>query len=231
MNLNALRSPVLRISSVWVWSLAASPIIVLSLSLLLNRSSVGVFEILDKYPYFTAYFEIVSVGLMPIVFTVICRDSLSQYGIIKRGFLESLVLSLLYVISVYGFTFLLQGRVSTFESISGGKRSFPSNLWYGAVGVFAYGPLEVFFVNWLIVNTDRVFKSATHLSWGLIVTVVLFSLFHLLTTRNLYIAINVFISFFFLGVVFKYTKNSLGPMLAWTAINGQIPFYALMFLS
>lgn len=46
---------------------------------------------------------------------------------------------------------------------------FPWNLWYVALGVFAWGPLEVFFVAWLIANTDRIFKSESKtVSWALL---------------------------------------------------------------
>ena len=102
---------------------------------------------------------------------------------------------------------------------------FPWNLWHVALGIFAYGPLEVFFVMWLITNTDRIFKSESRiLSWGLVLTVTIFAASHIFTSpsagaRN---ALYVGLIFLVLGLVYKYTKNSIGPMIAWTLINGQI---------
>ncbi len=98
--------------------------------------------------------------------------------------------------------------------------------------VFAYGPLEVFFVTWLITNTDRIFKSENaRVSWGLIVTVLLFGLLHILVTQSLANALHVAVTFFLLGLIYKYTGNSIGPMAAWTLINGQVWFLAQLLWS
>jgi len=61
--------------------------------------------------------------------------------------------------------------------------SFPYNLWYALLGIFAYGPLEAFFVAWLIVNTDIALgSSGRRVSPGLIITTLAFGLSHVITS-------------------------------------------------
>ena len=102
---------------------------------------------------------------------------------------------------------------------------FPLNLWYAFLGVFTYGPLEVFFVIWLIVNMDRILGTLERkISAGLVVTVLVFELSHVIfATGGILNAITVTITFFILGLIFKYTGNSIGSMIAWTPTNGFIP--------
>ncbi len=103
---------------------------------------------------------------------------------------------------------------------------FPRNLWYALLGIIAWGPLEVFFFVWLIVNTDHIFKNSARVHpWGLIITVLLFALTHILTTdvRN---AIYTGAIFLVLGLIYKYARNIVGPMIAWTLINGQVWYIA-----
>ena len=61
--------------------------------------------------------------------------------------------------------------------------NFPYNLWYDSLGIFAYGPLEVFFIAWLIVNTDIALGSFERRgSPGLIITTLAFGLSHVITS-------------------------------------------------
>ena len=65
-------------------------------------------------------------------------------------------------------------------NVSSFNLQFPYNLWYALLGVFAYGPLEVFFVMWLIVNTDKIFHSLERtFSPGLLATVLVFGFSHI----------------------------------------------------
>ena len=103
-------------------------------------------------------------------------------------------------------------------------------MWYATLGLFAYGPLEVFYVVWLIANTDTLLKcEARLLSKGLIVTAVLFGFLHLATspTAGVPNALRFGVEFLALGAVYKLTGNSVGPMIAWTVINGHVLFLAL----
>ena len=92
--------------------------------------------------------------------------------------------------------------------------------------------MEVFFVIWLIINTDFTLKSERHLSPGLVVTIVIFDLSHLLSAPKAGYtnAISVKVTFLILGLVFKYTKNSIGPMIAWTILNGQVRYLIAGYL-
>ncbi|NOY07333.1 MAG: CPBP family intramembrane metalloprotease [Spirochaetes bacterium] len=109
--------------------------------------------------------------------------------------------------------------------------SFPWNLWYAMLGLFAWGPLEVFFITWLITNTDRIFKNRDIVvSWGLIITVIIFGLIHIVTTQNLYNAAYTGTIFLVLGLIYKYSRNAIGPMIAWTLINGQV-WYIMRLIS
>jgi len=101
---------------------------------------------------------------------------------------------------------------------------FPYNIWYVVLGILSYGPLEVFFVIWLIVNIDDIFNSREKIySPGLLITVWFLDyrtyFFHL---RGLLNVIKVTVVSIVLGLVFKYTKNSIGSMIAWSLINGQV---------
>ena len=103
---------------------------------------------------------------------------------------------------------------------------FPWNLWYALLGIFAWGPLEVFFVMWLITNTDQIFNDSDRVvSWGFIITVIIFGLMHILTT-SVYNAFYTGIIFLILALIYKYSRNAIGPMVAWTLINGQVWYIA-----
>lgn len=97
------------------------------------------------------------------------------------------------------------------------------------LGLSAYGPLEVFFVIWLIHNTDRIFKSeAKTWSWGLLLTIALYALLHAFSqgANSLVIAAKM-LAF---GLVFKRTGNSIGPMLAFMLMNEYAWFLATVLL-
>lgn len=215
-----LYNPVFRVITTWVWWLVGAMLVVLIILAVYGFD----LAVLGEKRYLVVYVEIVSAGLLPLVFTLICKDDSTQYGLGRKGLAKSLLLSSLCVAAFYGLAFLSTDQLMSVDSPSF-HLNFPWDLWYVALGVFAWGPLEVFFVMWLVANTDRVFKSENRtMSWGLIVTVVIFGTVHILTTQSIYTAFYVGTIFFVLGLIYKYTKNSIGPMIAWTLINGQIWF-------
>jgi membrane protease YdiL (CAAX protease family) len=79
----------------------------------------------------------------------------------------------------------------------------------GAIlAAFAYGPLEVFFVMWLIRNSDRVLKSERPtLSRGLVVTVLIYGIPHTFS-QGLY-AIVLTARYFALGWIYESTRNAI----------------------
>ena len=215
-----LYSPVFRVITTWVWFLVGAALVLLIVLAVYGFD----LAVLGEKQYLTVYIEIVSAGLLPVLFTLICKDYPTQYGLGRKGLAKSLLLSGLCIAAFCVIAFLSPGQLMSVESPDF-HLDFPWNLWYAALGVFAWGPLEVFFVMWLVTNTDRIFNSENRtMSWGLIVTVVIFGMIHMLTTRRIYTAFYVGTIFFVLGLIYKYTKNSFGPMIAWTLINGQIRF-------
>jgi membrane protease YdiL (CAAX protease family) len=220
-----LYNPVFRVITTWVWFLVGAALVILIILAVYGLDLATALEVLWEKRYLAAYIEIVSVGLLPLVFTLICKDDPTQYGLGRKGLAKSLLLSGLYVAGLFGFALLSRGQLMSGIEPPNFHLNFPWNLWYVALGVFAWGPLEVFFVTWLITNTDQIFKNENRtMSWGLIVTVVIFAMAHILTTQSIYNAFYTGWIFFVLGLIYKYTKNSIGPMIAWTVINGQIWF-------
>jgi len=213
---------VLLVLIVWLWSIIGS---IFTLALIAYVKGVPLdlerlIDMLSKEPYLASYGEVVGVGGLPLLISLTRRDSPEMYGLRRQGLLKSLALSIPPAIAI------LVARIAYNDlSFEGFGLSFPYNVWYAVLGVLAYGPLEVFFVVWLIVNTDNILNTLEKIvSPGLLVTVLIFGLSHMLLSPQggLFNAIKVTIIFVTLGLIFKYTKNSIGPMIAWTLINGQV---------
>lgn len=209
---------------VWIWMFLGS-ILVILLTAYIKGVSVNfdrIVDMLNKEPYLASYAEVVGVGGLPLAITLFRRDNLQIYGLQRKGTISSMLLSIPLAIVIFVLRFFYGGL-----SISSFNLQFPYNIWYATLGAFAYGPLESFFVIWLIVNTDSIFKSLREkFSPGLLITVVIFSLSHIILSPQAGIAnvIRVAIEWLILSLIFEYTKNSIGPMFAWTLINGQV-FY------
>jgi len=225
-----LHDPMLRVIATWIWWIVGGGLTMLALLTVLQIKP-GDFRILFReYPHLTIYIETVGVGLLPLVITILCKDDIAAYGIQKKQITKSLLLSLFVVILAYGFNFIRSDQWININTPNF-HLNLPWNLWYATLGVFAYGPLEVFFVVWLIANTDKIFKGKDrNLSWGLILTVTLFGLAHLATTSWI-MALFVTVVFFLLGLIVKTTRNSIGPMVAWSLINTQVWFLAQLLRS
>jgi polyferredoxin len=89
--------------------------------------------------------EIILTGLIPIIFTLFNKDSLSSIGIQKKRVIESIILSIPMIIIYYILLFLITGSTIEFPTAAFHIESFWSLLLIiGAI--FAYGPLEAFFV-------------------------------------------------------------------------------------
>jgi len=182
-------------------------------------------EIINMFngePYLASYVEAVAVGGLPLALTILCKDGFQVYGLRKDGLLKSVAASIPLAIVILLLRALYGGM-----NISSFNLRFPYNIWYALLGVFAYGPLEVFFTIWLIVNTDIIFHSLEKLfSSGLLITVLIFGFSHIFLSPQAGIvnAIHVAAEWLILGLIFKYTKNSIGPMIAWTLINGQVAY-------
>ena len=74
---------------------------------------------------------------------------------------------------------------------------------------------------WLIHNTDRLYNSSAKiLSAGLLVTIFLYGVLHWFSQGTYALVIAAI--FMALGLIFKTTRNAIGPMLAWTVMNAYI---------
>ncbi len=219
-----LWNPTFRLIATWVWWAVGAGI---TLWMIATASGIPFNEFRTIYrqsPHLLIYVELVGVGLFPLVLALICRDDFAMYGIRHDGLFPSLFESALVVVANAIYLFLATGSWLSWRTLTV-HLDFPLNLWYAALGVFAYGPLEVFFVIWLIVNAEKAIRGQLWIiSWGLIVTVALVGLAHIATASSMLSAIYVTVILFLLGLVFSRTRNSLGPMIAWTLINGQVWF-------
>ncbi len=223
-------NPVFRVVTSWLWFIVGGVLVTLIILAGYGLNFAEVIELLGERRYLAVYIEIVSVGLLPLVLTLICRDNLMMYGLGLKGLRGSVSLSRLFVVVLFYIALLARGQLMSGLSPSP-HLNFPWNIWYVIPGVFAWGPLEVFFFFWLVANTDRIFKSVDKIvSWGLILTVVIFSLAHILTT-DIFNALYTGALFLILGLIYKYTKNSIGPIIAWTLVNGQVWFMVGMLWS
>ena len=219
-------NPIFRVVVTWVWWFVGAALTVLVILSSYHATFSSARETLGGNRHLAVYIEIVSVGLLPIMFTLISRDGLAQYGISRKGFVKSFLYSSLFVATIFSLNYLSKGQLMN-DDRPDIFLDFPWNLWYAGLGIFAWGPLEVFFVTWLITNTDKIFKNRDRtISWGLIITVVIFGLLHILTTRSVFNALYTGTIFLILGLIYKVSGNAIGPMIAWTLINGQVWYIA-----
>ena len=103
---------------------------------------------------------------------------------------------------MYLIGYLMTGQIMSDDRVVL-SLEFPLNLWYGLGGVLVWGPLEVFFFSWLVVNTERALKEPERrVSLGLIITLALFILTHVVTT-DWFNAFYTGVIFLIIGVIFK----------------------------
>ena len=214
-----LQNSILRVVSTWAWWFLGAALAAL-LVLLVNGIGMNM-AFFNENPHLFIYIEVTAVGLLPVLFTLICKDDLTGYGFHRRNLTKSLLISLLYVAVMFVIGYLINGQM-----MSGLNPDlilpFPQNVFYGLAGIVVWGPLEIFFVVWLIENTDDIFHTHEKLcSWGLIITVVIFTLLHI-PTSNLTNAAYSGVIFLIVSLIYKKTGNIYGPLLAWTLVNGQV---------
>ncbi len=226
---SGLRNPALRVIAVWGWK----GICMLALMGISSALGFGfaISRELRTLPWLMLASEAIGVGLAPLLISFASRDEWSEYGFTKKGLLKSLAYSAVF----FAFMVLLglafgQARLPSPPRFT---LDFPLNLLFVILATAAWGPLEVFFVIWLIVNTQRLFKSTDRMfTSGMVVTIVVFGALHLVTaTGGIVNAASVAVLFLVLGLIFNSTKNAIGPMIAWTLMNRQVwSFWQLLFM-
>jgi membrane protease YdiL (CAAX protease family) len=223
-----LYDPKFRVIFTWIWFIVGPILTILTVILFMGESIAGLRQALSSHPYITTYVEIVGVGLIPAIFTLFDKEKLAAYGLWKKGLVTSLLLSAVVVAVCMGVSLITTGQPVGYSTVDF-QISLPWNYFYGILGIFAYGPLEVFFFVWMVNNTDRAMRGTqSMLSRGLIITVIIFSLMHILTTQHVETAFYIAVIYSALGLIYKRTQNVIGPMIAWTLINGQVWYLAQM---
>lgn len=223
-------NPKFRVITTWIFLFLGTALVILILIAICGFNIELAFQELQIKRYLTVYIEIVSVGLLPLLYAIICKEKPSIYGINaeKEGILKSILLASCLMVFLFTLGYLTTGKIVDYESYDF-QLSFPWNMFYFVLGVFTWGPLEVFFFVFLIVNTDKIFNSKNRIiSHGLLITVIIFAIAHIITTSSIYNAFYTGSIFLILGLIYKYTDNSIGLMIAWTLINSQIWFIAQM---
>ena len=216
-----LPNPLVRVSITWLW---------LAIPMIFLRFSPTTAHRLFAHPYFSSYFEILLAGLIPVLFTVFRREKWSRYGLVGAGFAKSIVSSLLVVAIGYSYSWFSTGHWMSFGTLVS-NLSFPAKVGYALLGIFAYGPLEMFFFVWLTCNTEEIFQSnRCSFLLSLTVTAILYGLLHLIF-QGFFALLEVSVTFFVLGLILRWTKNSIGPMVAWTLLNAQVWFLTSMLWS
>ena len=227
-----LISPRFQVPATWIWNafgtfaVAAIVAIALPRNIALDRSAMKQQPSLALIPIFS---EIILAGLLPIVFSILRRDKAAEYGITGKGLLVSLVLSAGVVLVYFSYLSIRAGHLTTNLQLPGLHQLMVGNALFASLGLVAYGPLEAFFVVWLIHNTDRIFKTESNTwSWGLLITIAIYGLLHSFSqgANSLVLAAEMLA----LGLVFKSTRNSIGPMLAFMLMNEYAWFLAKVFL-
>lgn len=172
--------------------------------------------------------EFIATGMLPVLFTLLQKENPAVYGLHKKGLGNSLLFSTLAVALFAAAASLGIGRYSPVHFADLQVRS-AGHLFAFMLGAFAYGPLEAFFVIWLVHNTDRVLHSESKIfSRGLIVTIVIYGLLHA-TSQGFY-AVLIAARYLAVGWIYKATRNAIGPMLAGTLTNEFIWFLVSIFL-
>jgi hypothetical protein len=185
--------------------------------------------ILARGSHYTSYFELIFVGLVPLVLMIFFRESPGMYGVQRRGITRSLIMGLSLALVYRLISPLISHTIAVLDYRSF-NLVFPGNVYYALLGVFAYGPLEAFFVIYLIVNMDILAaaltgkRSLNMISTGVIAVPLFFGLCHIVTTGNISNAAQVALYSCCYGLIYRQTGNSIGPLAAWTLANGWVQF-------
>jgi hypothetical protein len=220
------------VPATWIWNVVGTFAVAAVVAVALPRNIALDQPALTQHPSMALIpilSEIILVGLLPIVFSILRRDKAAEYGITGKHLLVSLVMSAGVVLVYFAYLSIRAGHFTTSFQLPGLHQPTVGNALFAGLGLVAYGPLEVFFVVWLIHNTDRIFKTEANIwSWGLLLTIAIYGLLHSFSqgANSLVIAAEMLA----LSHVFKSTRNSIGPMIAFMLMNEYAWFLATVFL-
>jgi len=171
-KLRRLSEPKFQVITTLFWNFIIGGVIIAILSLGLEINLELNPDDLQAYPEFAIviiFLNLIAVGLFPIIYTILDKENASWYGISRIGFERSLILGILIVGGYYTLSLLITGQLlgnlypiefNTNCAISRVRciRFSISGIVYSVIGAITYGPIEVFFVIWLIFKLDRSFR-------------------------------------------------------------------------
>ncbi len=226
-----LLNPRFQVMATWGWNFIGNFLVVVLAAVILPANiSVDkqAMQANPKLALIPIAGEIIATGLLPVLFTIFGGENLVEYGLRKTGLGKGLVFSALIVAILAGAAWAGIGNYGPLD-LAGFQ---VGSIWYVlcfVLGGLAYGPLEVFFVIWLVRNTDRIFHSQDKiLSRGLVVTILIYALLHAVSQG--FYAILIAARYLAFGLIYKVTRNSIGPMLAGTVTNEYVWLLFQVFL-
>jgi len=221
-----------QVVATWVWNLMGALVVsvvvaaILPSNIALDRAAL---RAQPRWAIIPILSEIVLVGLLPVIFTVLSKEPAAQYGLTRKRLVSSLALSAVVVVAYFAFLSIRAGHLTTSVTFPGLAHATPGNILLALLALLAYGPLEVFFVLWLIHNTDQIFKTQAPVwSLGLLLTIVIYGVLHAFSQGANSIVIAA--QFLALGLIYKTTRNAVGPMLAFMVMNEYAWFLAKVLL-
>lgn len=144
-----LLNPKFRVIITWIWFIIGAFFVIIILSAMYGFNFATTLDELQDKRFISVYIEIVSVGLLPVIYTIICKEKLSTYGIKSKGIKRSILFSSSFLVFFFIFTYLTTGNIINYE-LYDFQLNFPWNIYYGILGIFAWGPLEMFFLHGLL---------------------------------------------------------------------------------
>ncbi len=224
-------NPRFQVIATWGWNFVGNFLLIALVTLLLPGNITVDQQAMQANPSLALIpiaGEIIATGLLPVLFTVFGRENLAEYGLQKKGFGNGLVFSALVVAILAGAAFLGIGHYGPLN-LSSLQVGSTLHVLSFVLGALAYGPLEVFFVIWLVRNTDRILHSQAKIfSTGLVVTILIYGVLHAISQGSYSILIAArYLAF---GLIYKATRNSYGTMLAGMVTNEFVWFLFKVFL-
>lgn len=217
--------PLVQATIVYSVSLVFPPIVMGAFS-----ATLGL-EYLKSHAYVLGpLLEFFLVGFLCILFAISSHDSRDVYGLTTSGIARSIGVGFALV-ALQSAAYWLSGlpvvnpRLDAFtQSLA---QPFPFSVGFALSTAFAYGPLQVFFLVFLVDRLDRHFgvEGLKTRYKAIVITVVIWVLPHILNVSILGLGstliqmVKMLAEGLLVLLTFRYTKNSVGPMIYWTFIE------------
>jgi membrane protease YdiL (CAAX protease family) len=224
-------NPKFQLFTIYIWFFLGA-IIVIFIFIIISGFNISIaMSTIQNNPQLYIFIEFSSVGLLPIIYVLVSKEKISKYGVNAENLVKSISISFLMILIYFLLGYLINGKIMTYEEYDFNLK-LPWNLFFGIGGIFVWGPLEAYFFIWLIEKTnDAFFSDEKKIIVSALFTSLMFGVVLHLITTSLYNAIYTGIIFLILSLIYVYTKNSIGPILAWTLLNGQVWFIGQMILA